>query len=312
MKSSVKILCIVAGALVCLGLVIGGLGWVFKGTFNIGIFNVGPGMTVTEADILTETKELQPFNELEIQASVTDVIVSKGGKYRLEISAPKELMPEVREENGKLIIKQPKVSSINIIGANIFYKLYVPSDDVIDANITVSSGNIIVYDVNVKGTLSQSSGDLKMTGIKSDYLKIDATSGEAELGNCMVKDINIEHSSGDVDLGCVYSDKISIKSTSGNVIFDSVVAEDELSIGITSGDIEGKACSFNNVSINGTSSEVELGLRGSVSDYDYAIETLSGDIKIDTMEMENSYKTNNGASKKIVVDTTSGDVEITF
>lgn len=318
MKRSVKILCIVAGGLVCLGLIIGALGRAFKGTFNVGIFNVGSfntgfvGMTVTEADILTETKELLPFNELEIQASLTDVIINKGDKYSLEISAPEELMPEVSEENGKLIIKQPKVSSISLVGGKIFYKLSVPSDDVIDAHIDLSSGDISVNDVNVKGTLSQSSGNLKMSGVRSDYLNLSSSSGEAELGDCMVKDINIEHTSGDIVLGCVGADKISVKSTSGDISFDAVVAEDELSAEITSGDIEGKDCSFKNVSINGTSTEVKLGLRGSVSDYDYSIDSNTGDIKVDTMEMERSYKTNSGADRKIVVDTTSGDVEITF
>ena len=311
MKNTVKWLCIIAGMLIAAGIVIFAIGKVFNGQISTEIFGIYSGITVTEEDIIKETKEISPFEELQIEATLTDIYILKGDKYELEISAPEELIPEVKEQSGKLIVKQPKIGNVNVINASVYYKLTVPSDEVIKTDITVTSGDISIESVNVEGHVAQTSGDAKVTDIASANLKLDSTSGNAVMNSCEIDEISMDHTSGAVNLNDTTSKKIIFNSTSGDLIANNAVT-DEFNANITSGEIEATDCDFKNVYISGTSADVNLDLRGNVSDYDYAINTLSGDIEVDTMEMEHTYVTKNGKNNKITIDTTSGDIKIAF
>lgn len=311
MKNYTKWICVGAGVLIAAGLIIGILGWLFNGRFNLNIYSVGSSYTITDSDIKVDVRQIKEFDKLEIEASLTDVIINSGDKYELEISAPEKLMPEVKEENGKLIIKQPKSVNINIRSGEIYYKLTVPAGSDIDANIGVTSGDISIDNINVQGEISQTSGNLNIKGDVSDKLSLGSTSGDLWMSDCELKDISIDKTSGNVDLDNVRTDKLSVNTTSGEISLTKATMN-ELTVEATSGDVTGIDCDIKNITIHGTSTEVNIELKGDVSDYDYSIETLSGDICIDTMEMAEHYKTKSGASQNIKVDTTSGDVKFSF
>lgn len=95
------------------------------------------------------------------------------------------------------------------------------------------------------------------------------------------------------------------------MILNNIVT-DEFNAHVTSGEIEASACDIKNVKVEGTSADINMNLSGSALDYEYAIHTLSGKIEVDTMKMEHTYTTQNGSANTISIDTTSGDVKITF
>ena len=311
MKNIVRWLCIVAGILIAAGIVIFAIGRVFRGQFNLGIWSVYGGISVTEADIINKTEEISPFDELQINATVSDIYIIKGDKYELEINAPEELMPEIKEQSGKLIIKQPKIGVVNIINASVYYKLTVPSDKTIKTDIDVTSGNVTIENINVEGYVSQTSGNVDVTGIASTNLRLNATSGDASVNSCQIDEISMDHTSGTISMNDVTSKKVTINSTSGDLNANNAVT-DEINVDVTSGTITAIDCDFKNVKINGTSSDVNMNLKGDVSDYDYDIDTLSGEVAVDTMQMDHTYATKNGKNNKITIDTTSGDVTISF
>lgn len=311
MKNTVRWLCIIAGILIAAGIVVFGIGKVFNGQIDTGIFSLYRGITVTEEDLIKETREISPFGELQIEATLADIYILKGDKYELEISAPEELIPEIKEQNGKLIVKQPKIGTFNLINASVYYKLTVPSDEIIKTDITVTSGDISIEGVNMEGHVGQTSGDVKVADVAAANLKLEATSGNAVMTSCKIDEISLNHTSGAVSLNDTTAKKVTFNSTSGDLILNNIVT-DEFNAHVTSGEIEASACDIKNVKVEGTSSDINMNLSGSTLDYEYAIHTLSGKIEVDTMKMEHTYTTQNGSANTISIDTTSGDVKITF
>lgn len=311
MKKSIRWICIIAGILVAAGICLAAVGWLFKGEFRPDIFNVGSSAVITEANNKKEVISIKPFTKLTIDASAMDVYLVKGDKYELEVMVPQELMPKVEESNGHLDIKQPKINNINIVNTHIYYKVTVPNDDMVDVDIECTSGDINIDSVNFTGFVSQTSGDLSISNVNSEDLSFGSTSGGLSVKNLQAKNMIIEHTSGSMLFDGVVADRINIEVTSGESYFSNVTLSN-LEMETTSGEIETQKCDIKNININGTSADIELNLSGSEEDYDYDIQTTSGDIKVGTMETERKYSTNGGKNQKIAIDITSGDTKIAF
>ena len=313
MNKIVKYICIGAAIAVGAGIIIALIGRAFSGSVNLETFSVGSTITVTADDCINEKTELKEFSSLRMDATMIDIEVVKGDKYELEINVPEEFIPEVTEEGGKLYIKQPKNENIsmNIVNAKLYYKITVPDDDVIDTEIIVTSGDVTVKDVNLEGMIQQTSGDSNISGVRSGKLVLKATSGSTMIQDAEVDSIEVGRTSGDVNLRGVKSSSLDIEATSGEIEIDDSDISD-VSVEVTSGDVDAERLTVDNFTVGGTSAEVDLHLVGNVEDYDFDINTTSGDIEVGGVSSEHSYKTNAGKDKKINISTTSGDVEIAF
>lgn len=239
--------------------------------------------------------------------------------------------------------------NLNTSPVSAYYKITVPEDAVLPSSISATSGDITITDVNVSGDIASTSGDKEISGINADNLNITATSGDCDLNTCTLDTLNLcttsgfaridsitakefEYSttsggidsvncnlttidsastSGDVRYENLEAETVVTESTSGNFFIDNSSVK-SLSATSTSGEFESSKLTSDNIQIDGTSADIELSLTGKESEYDYTIDSVSGDISLPSLEVEKKYHTNNGKDKTIEVNTTSGDIKIKF
>lgn len=311
-----KIAAIVGACLLAFGAICLFIGRLIGGVTTFSYVVGKNGAVVTDNNVITETVDLEPFDELIIDVASIDVEVVKGDDYKFEMCVPEELKAEITQNNNSLKIKEPKINfsfnfNTNNLTQHIYYKVFVPDTDVIKTEITSTSGDILVSDVNPSGKIIMTSGDGKITNIESDNLNVQATSGEIEIENGNIDNLNIETTSGDVNLKDVNSEKIKSHTTSGEIVYNNV-STDEMTSVSTSGDFDGSGIKAEVINVTCTSGEVELDIVGKQSEYDYQIHTTSGDIKVGTVKTEHEYSTKENTGREICVDATSGNVSIDF
>lgn len=239
--------------------------------------------------------------------------------------------------------------NMNTTPVSAYYKITVPNDAVLPSSIVATSGDITITNVNVSGDIASTSGDIEIAGIDSDNLNIAATSGNCDIKtckldalklsttsgfaridsidskefeysttsggidsiNCNLTTIDSTSTSGDVRYENLEAETVVTESTSGNFSIDNSSVK-SLSATSTSGEFESSKLTSDNIQIGGTSADIELSLTGKESEYDYTIDSVSGDISLPSLEVEKKYHTNNGKDKTIEVNTTSGDIKIKF
>lgn len=264
---------------ICLGAVIAIVG----GSLIAGIGRIfngsfsgviyGNGQNVGEN--VTESRSLEAFSKLTIEGTYMDVIIVKGDEDKVEVCFPEKMMPKITEENGELSIVQSnkKINYGISLDKQKYCKITVSSDRDIDMMLNLTSGDIDISDVAVNGTIDVTSADVSLKGIQSKKLTVNSTSGKMSFNDSKINDLSASSTSGDVTSNMLAADKISIDSVSA---------------------------------------DVELGLEGTEDEYDYNIESLSGDIEMGDTSFGRSFSTLNGRDKSIQVETISGDVDIVF
>lgn len=313
MNKVIKIICCIAAGLLVAGGILVLIGRGFGGNLAYQFLGGNGGVFITDDNCISETTELNRFTKLDLSTSLVDVELEIGDEYKLEAYAPENLQPEIKLENDKLIVKQPNmVMSVNVntFKTSPYYKLTVP-EGTYTVDIMTTSGNITVKDVDITGTVYATSGDSFISGVDSASLDLTSTSGNLSLTDCKIDDCVIGCTSGDAILKNVEAEKLKSGSTSGNLILDDVKTQ-EMNLSATSGDFKGSDITADKINIDGTSSNIIMDLSGEAFDYDYDISTNSGDIKIGDTSCEHSYKVEAGNKKKIVVNTTSGDIQFKF
>lgn len=311
-----KIMAIVGAGLLAVGAICLLIGKLLGGMANLSYVG-GPGsVVVTDENIITETVDLEPFEELSIDVTSMDVEIVQGDGYRLEMCVPEKLRAEIVQNNSILKIKEPRINysfnfNFNSTNRHIYYKVTVPDTDIIKSEISSTSGDILVSDVDLSGKINMTSGDIEIINVESDNLYVHSTSGEIEIENCKIDSLDTENTSGGVELSGVDSEVIKSHTTSGDIVYNNVSADGLQSVS-TSGNFEGDKIKAEDVDIESTSGEVKFDIAGAQSEYEYQIKTASGNIEVGTVDTEHEYSTNGDAGKKIRVKTSSGNVNIDF
>lgn len=159
-------------------------------------------------------------------------------------------------------------------------KIEIPAD--FDGDIDVSSSwhNVSISNANI-GDLSVdlSSGNITLANIDANKIKLDGSSGSIDIDNCTTNDDAV------------------IDQSSGYVKITSLVSENEISIGLSSGTVEAEYLKGNQVSIEVSSGNIFIS--EIVSDRDIYIDSTSGTTELGIINCP-----------VIEIDTTSGNMII--
>lgn len=325
MKKSIKGICIGAGCAVALGGLLIFAGKLLGGDMVSAIemdSSFKPKVITTthiKADCEYREYDIEEFDTLDIIVSSVDIEIVKGTERKLEVNAPEVYFPEISQSGSNLKIKQPNLSNVSltitskgITPTEVYYRLTVTDDDIIDANIGATSGEITVDDVNIRGRVSVTSGDINLSDIESKDISVHTTSGEININKCNFTDgITTDSTSGGLNVEGVETSVFGSQTTSGEKFFSNVKAGEFKSSG-TSGGTKAVNLEADKIIVNGTSSEVNLKLDGSEDEYNIAIHTTSGDIRVGNHSAERDYSAKGSTDKTVDIDVTSGDVKIEF
>jgi DUF4097 and DUF4098 domain-containing protein YvlB len=150
--------------------------------------------------------------------------------------------------------------------------------------VETSSGDIDIENLTSKLYVSSSSGDIGIEKLQGD-VNSESTSGDQELyfveGN-----VNFDATSGDVELKSIVGD-ISGETTSGSI--EIYRSEGSLDLKCTSGDIEADEIIFTSDSRFRTSSgDIEVSLNNEMRDLSFDLEASSGSLSVDGRKADKS------------------------
>lgn len=172
--------------------------------------------------------------------------------------------------------------------------VHIPRSYKSSVNVSSTSGDILVRDVEVKAITSKN------------------TSGEVELHNSTVDNLNVKTISGDINLENTKSLISSFSTTSGDIDINGEIGDGK--IGTTSGEIDFVPTVLSkNVSIDSTSGEVSVYASG-VGNAGISFSSVSGNLYVMGEKMgsnggKGNYTFGDG-TPNISVKTTSGKLEI--
>ena len=313
MRTWIKTLLIISGALVFTGII----------CFGVSVAFGGADMTFNKKIKFTEvTSTFDEINYISISDEFNDVVVRKGeGDFvKVIYSQSEEMCYDISASaTGSLKINfNDKRQWHGLISFGSFKDnrliLELPEKTFEYINISTASGDIKAAELNALETyIKSNSGDVE-TGGNVGELTVKTTSGEVQLNsNTVALNASVNTTSGDIRISGDMGGDLKAHSTSGEINFSGCVAADAI-ISTTSGGIDAKGLYLKNADIDTTSGDVEL--EDSSCAETCKIKTNSGEINLERVDAKDyNLKTTSGeieadilAPKLYNIDTTSGSV----
>lgn len=337
MKKSVKIWLAAAAVLTVVGIagVIGVIASVHKDYSKL-----------STAKYETKVVEIgEDFSDIEIISYSADVefLLADDGVCKVECYEQEKLTHPVSVEGNTLVIREADtrkwIDNIDFSFTVPQIAVYLPETEYNSLKIGGIAGDVQVPDsLSFKEVIideesgqvkcnartdsliiSTQSGDVQVSDIKADTVKVKSNAGEVELKNvtaaktitaditageiaftgCKTKNIEVNTDSGDVHIGDTKADNIKLVSLSGDFTLSDTVASDSLTASLSTGDITLNDCDAENIEIVTQSGDVSgnllsgknfdvvtangyVDVPGSTDGGKCKIKTDSGDIDIDT------------------------------
>lgn len=316
MNKITKIVLITAGALCAVGIIICSIAYLIGGakTFSITVDN---GVSTSgSSKTVADTVKLEEFDDFTYDFGDYEFSMVQGDEYKLEYTVYEDRVPEITQTGNKLIINEPHVNgifwSVGVVNVPNVVILTVPKDDKIyTVNGDTASGMVSFENINIKGNIKISSGDMSISGSKSNEdLAVNMSSGDAELRECDFDRLSIDIKSGGIAVVDCNAKDTDYKASSGSADFTEVTT-DSLVCKISSGSFDGRQVITDSFDAELTSGNIEMDIVGAAKDYKLDLSKTTGDIVIDGKDYEKgSY--NDAAGKSVKVDISTGDVNINF
>lgn len=292
---------------------------------------------------IKETKNLEEFNNIKIDANYLDnVYIVKGKEYKIEINYS-ERMGNInyKVEDKNLVISQEN-DNTGTIGFNIglinkdeddFIKIYVPENkEMKDIDIKSDSSDIVVKevagdnisilcnygDINLNNITSNdmyvkaNSGDIQMKDIKGNLIEVTNSYGDSIFESIKSKDLIANIKSGDAELSNIeILEKFEVDNSYGDVdIVDSNI--NKMKASISSGDISVNNSNIIDSNIDNSYGDVKYSTNESENLYNYSLICSYGDVSVNGKEFGDSLDKNNDGERNITINSQSGDIKLNF
>ena len=302
------------------------------------------GKVYTEKDMshfYTEKIAIDDLQTIDVESNYADLEIIASDDYYIEYSyyyINKE--PTLTIEDKKLTFSDQDINigsySINTKETN-YLKIYIPTTSDFDMiNIEKSSGDCSIGSVKTNQlNLTNQYGETIIFGSEIGQLDLKESSGKVVIDNTIINTAKIENtygevvleginsqdapceqlevtlSSGSISMNQVFSQKATIENTYGEVEVDDSGFY-EVDANMSSGNLTIDYSYIDALSVKNTYGSVELALLGNEEDYQFDIRSSYGEVEIGTNTYEHSVFIDRGGMKKIIVSTSSGNVEIKF
>ncbi|WFR58534.1 DUF4097 family beta strand repeat-containing protein [Anaerocolumna sp. AGMB13025] len=285
-----------------------------------------------------------PIKQITIDSRIGDIEIIKDDNYYVEINYRYfNEKPTYKLENGILSFDDskafPNSYSISFDIKNTI-KIYLPEDaDLGQITISTASGDVSLSDLQTeKLKVSVAYGDLTLKKAAAEETNINMSSGSSNISDLDTKTLDYSNSYGNGDFTNINKantnsqddSRIKISMSSGNADFDTVNSKN-LEISNSYGNITGKGLLINGfeadlssgdlkisksilekADISNSYGDVILSLTGDTKDYMLDLSTSYGKVDVDGKNYDGHLIRENGGSKRLTADLSSGDIEVTF
>lgn len=239
-------------------------------------------------------------------------------KGKIWIKNPNSSYLTVYEEGSKLraVFELERQQPFNFFNADIEMTIYLPAESMLDLEISNSSGNLTMSDMEFGDiTVRNSSGNSSITNITAAAFDYKLTSGDTAISSSRFDSLDVNCSSGTVKIYDTVADT-KVVCTSGGVLLDGI--EGSVDVKATSGNVTVNMASadIKPISIRITSGNCKLSLYEE-SAFDLTAKVTSGNISLDIpVEISGSQSRNsvtairNGGGVMVDLKSTSGNITI--
>jgi len=314
MSRGIKTLWIVIACIFAVGIILATAGFALGATGSAWYDRQGLHFGSSEKLELSDSST-EPFENIDIKLLDANVEIIVANNYGYEFSYTGTRDPRVEVRNGTLTVVENKDNwRLNLFGwnwqnwvlfdASANLKVYVPRSATLNnVSLNMASGNTVFNgsQMSIKDlTCNSMSGNIKFTDLKLDQLTLDVASGDVELNNVSAIKANINMMSGWLHYSGAKLDSMTLNMTSGNLRLDGEITK-LLQLRMISGDST-------------------IVLAGNKDDYSFELNKISGSVKVDGQRIDwgfdgpgsHTIPSSTGRGGHISIDTTSGDVDISF
>lgn len=270
---------------------------------NMAIVRTADGMKIYDnKDFVNENKELDKFDNIDINLDYADVELVSSDKYGIELAHNKNFGNIIYEvKNNTLSVKNEVKIGINInfdffgSAKKTKVKVLVPSNEILE-NITVNS----------------KAGDINISNIKGNNLVSNCDFGNVKINEVNINKIESTAKSGDIEFNKVNTKGIIIENDFGDFEAENIVCEAS-DISVKSGEIKLNGAIKGENKISNDFGDIEINTTLADNEYSYKVDVDFGDVKIDGTDVKgNVSNTNKSAKNKIDITCASGDVKVSF
>lgn len=303
MTKGTKVFLTLSIVLIIAGSALFGIGLSMGGKLNTTGFSFSGGtisILQNGGDLVSDQFNLQPFKTLNITTSVTDIYIEKGDNYSISYNVREDFIPVIDTKDDKLIVSCKNNNNnfnFNLLSINTHkderLTITVPSDcDGINLDLSGSTADIHVSDICVSGKIDLSTGDIHLKNLNGEKLILETSTGDKHIKDCEYEEIEIKSSTGDNKINDSTFTTLKSKSSTG-----------EFKASNTSADF---------INVSTSTGDVTMKLDGKEKDFDYDIHTSTGDVTVNDKRHKKNYKRDEDSDKKMTIDTTTGDISISF
>lgn len=301
-------ICIISGSIILTaGRLIGG-----HSGFYIDGKGIHSASETYSAEPITDAKDLAPFERMDINVDYADVELVASDKFAIDYCLSGEYgVPVCEVKNGKLVLDQADSFKFinfgfftNNMGVAIntpkyYVRIEIPKDQKLsDASFTIECG------------------DLDISELQADTLKIENDYGDVNLNKYEGKKLDICMESGALFIDSMTAAQTEIKSQYGDIAI-SEAKGDSLNINVETGNCQIDCMEFLDTRIKNDYGDISLGLFDDSNAYELDLYAEYGDILIENSRQgyenedgELSYHMAGDGEKNVTASCESGNIDI--
>jgi len=245
MNKRIKKVLVVAVALIALGIVLAGIGFMIGGNNPIRFGPEGFEVGKHGGNVESFSEELESFNSIDATMDFSDMELLPGDQYAVEGSFDTAVgKPEIKVENGVLHLQDK--GKHNYFNLNINFgkknpeagkiKIYYPKDAAFkDVTLVLDFGKLTVSGINAEQMkINMDSGDFTLKDSTVAQGKVSLEFGKLTTKNLDAKGFEVSSSAGDVALSGSFAGLTKVRCDMGQVAIDTAIAKDQYNFDLAS------------------------------------------------------------------------------
>ena len=244
------------------------------------------------------------IKDFDIETTACDVLIMPWDDRNTKVVCHEAdlLLHDVQVKDGKLVIKRKeRTDGVSFNNMILRIEIMMPAGSYGNVMAKTSSGSIELssgFDF-VDAILSASSGAIVCDAQVRGQLLCNTSSGGQRLSGTVCKWLQAASSSGSILAQNIRAEVAEFSASSGSVTLNDVIAQDELSVETSSGDISFENCDARSVKLRASSGEISGSLlTGKV----FRTKASSGSVRVPQ---------DDPSGGRCEVTTSSGDINIT-
>ena len=222
---------------------------------------------------ITYDENVDAFDSIRIDASVLAVTIEAGSTYHVTYDCESRLAPELKVDDGTLIIKQPDNRLPNTQSTHCELTIAVPAD------ITL---NVLEAQTDV--------GDIDISVVEAETASL-----QADVGSINIRDCSFAFTNAEADVGAI--------------TFENCTMDDgEMSADV--GEIRLTDCTFSNLELSGDLGDIIVSTDSDLTDFQIDLSVDLGEIRINNESYKKSYNQRGSSGKRLEIENEIGSIHL--